>query len=99
MAREYTEESLLLLVDIMRDETIKPEVRVKAIKVIQDRGWGQSRQTIDVQGTVQQQHLIATINVGALSSDAAKQLLDATITQTAIEGQITDEQVGNDPTD
>ena len=87
MAREYTEEGLLLCVDIMRDDAVKPEVRLKAIKLLHDRGWGQARQTIDVQGTVQQQHLVATINVDQLSTDAAKQLLAATITSEAIEGE------------
>jgi hypothetical protein len=48
LAREYTEEAVEALVDVMR-EGDSDAARVAAAKQILDRGWGQAPQTIAVQ--------------------------------------------------
>jgi hypothetical protein len=40
LARQYTEEAIDLLVDIMRDEKVAPGERLRASIGILDRGWG-----------------------------------------------------------
>jgi hypothetical protein len=77
LAREHTAEAVKVVEDILFDAENHPDTRLKAAALLFNRGWGQAKQTVDVNGTVKQNHLVASIDISALSLDAAKQLLDA----------------------
>ena len=49
-AQRYTEEALLVLADVMKDEEQPAAARVSAVKEIFDRGFGKATQAVDVTG-------------------------------------------------
>lgn len=51
LAREYTEEAVEALVEVMRDKAAPAAARVAASDKILNRGWGQAPQTIAVTDT------------------------------------------------
>jgi hypothetical protein len=48
LAREYTEEAIKTLADIMRDSAAPAAARVAAADKVLNRGWGQAPQTINL---------------------------------------------------
>lgn len=50
-AKEYTDEALQTLVTIMRDEFVKPAVRVTAANIVLERGHGKATQYIETKST------------------------------------------------
>lgn len=50
LAREFTEEALKTLAEVMRDATQMAKDRVKAAEVLLDRGWGKARESVEITG-------------------------------------------------
>jgi hypothetical protein len=52
-ARQYTQEAILTLADVMRDENQSGPARVAAVNALLDRGYGKPHQSVDVDATLQ----------------------------------------------
>src|SRR5260221_6360467 len=51
LARQWTEEAIRTLADVMRDTTAPPSARVMASSTILDRGWGKAPQHLTIEKT------------------------------------------------
>ena len=47
MARAYTEKGIETLGGFMTSQTIDPDVKIRAIGMLLDRGWGRPAQTVE----------------------------------------------------
>lgn len=52
-AQQYTDEALLVLADVMKDDEQPAAARVSAVKEILDRGFGKATQSVDLDTTVE----------------------------------------------
>lgn len=52
-AQKYTDEALLVLADVMKDDEQPAAARVSAVKEILDRGFGKATQSVDLDTTVE----------------------------------------------
>ncbi len=48
LAKDYTEEAVMALLDVMTDERSNGSARVQAAVAMLDRGWGRPKQSVDV---------------------------------------------------
>jgi hypothetical protein len=48
LAKSYTEEAVMALLDVMTDERSNGSARVQAAVAMLDRGWGRPKQSVDV---------------------------------------------------
>jgi hypothetical protein len=61
LAREYTEESVNVLVSVITGTMVdvKPSDRIRAAEILLDRGWGKARETVQLE--------LSTANVTSLT--------------------------------
>lgn len=52
-ARQYTEEAILTLAEVMRDTEQTGPARVAAVNALLDRGYGKPHQSVDVDASIQ----------------------------------------------
>jgi len=76
LARDYTEEGLQLLVDLMRDPNQPSKVRVDCVKELFSRGWGNAHQQISIDAQVSHTQT-TTIDWNLVPVELKKQLLIA----------------------
>ncbi len=65
-ARPYTEEAVLTLAEIMRDEDAPPAVRVSAASQLIDRAWGKAKETLELEAPAEG---IRAVLAGVSSND------------------------------
>jgi hypothetical protein len=74
LAKEYTEEAVLTLVDIMRDDRAPASARTGAADSLLDRGWGRPTQNVEGKISVSQ---TLTIEQRLVLIDAVDRILAA----------------------
>jgi hypothetical protein len=65
LAREYTEDAIAALADVMGDKNTSPDARIRAAEALLNRGWGKPPASVDVSGAVG----VGTVNI----ADAIRQ--------------------------
>lgn len=89
LAREFTEEALKTLADVMRDAGQMARDRVKAAEVLLDRGWGKARESVEITGA--NGGPVQMVDYSALSEEEL--LLAMEIQRKAVLAETTDEVV------
>ena len=84
-AREHSMDALKVLIEIMNDYEVAPEHRMRAANHLLDRGIGKPRQTVEIEGDV---------NVNHVHVDSGMRgLYDALLKERGVNGETIDGEV------
>ena len=85
LARDYTEESVNVLVSVARGEMtgVRPSDRVRAAEILLDRGWGKPKENVAVELTVNSLPTLTRDQLRAIAAGALLPPIDVEVTEVA----------------